>query len=64
MGSERQEKYKQQYMTLRKSYETQLEQFYSDHPDAKPPRLSRARSVPSSFSLDLVLLYLVNCSTI
>ena len=46
MGSERQEKYKQQYMTLRKSYETQLEQFYSDHPDAKPPRLSRARLIP------------------
>ena len=45
MGSERQEKYKQQYVTLRKSYETQLEQFYSDHPDAKLPRISRARSV-------------------
>ena len=43
MGPERQEKYKQQYVTLRKSYETQLEQFYSDHPDAKLPRISRAR---------------------
>ena len=40
MGAERQEKYKQQSSALRTSYKTQLEQFYSDHPDAKPPRLS------------------------
>ena len=37
IGAEKQEKYKQQYAALRRNYEEEVEQFYQDHPDARPP---------------------------
>ena len=42
MGADRQEKYKQQYVALRTSYKSELEQFYSDHPDAKLSATTRS----------------------
>ena len=37
IGAEKQEKYKQQYAALRRNYTEEIEQFYQDHPDARPP---------------------------
>ena len=37
IGAEKQDKYKQQYVALKAKYEEELEQFYLDHPDARPP---------------------------
>ena len=36
MDADKQNKYKHQYAKLRKEYETKLQGFYEEHPDAKP----------------------------
>ena len=36
IGHEKQERYKQQHVALKAAYETQLQRFYEEHPDAKP----------------------------
>ena len=36
MSADQQDKYKQQYLKLRKEYDVKLKQFYEEHPDAKP----------------------------
>ncbi len=37
MGAQRQEKYRQQSALLRKNYSDQMQEFYQEHPDARPP---------------------------
>lgn len=37
MAPEKQEKYRQQYVALKRVYESQLQKFYAEHPDARPP---------------------------
>ena len=37
MSEEKKERYKQQHAMLRTAYLAQLQSFYEEHPDAKPP---------------------------
>ena len=64
MGAEKQEKYKQQSLLLRKAYNTEMEMFYQEHPDARPPPSKVQRSVCVRVCVLLVLshrLYVCAC---
>jgi len=41
-----QEKYVQRYETMKKQYKEEMEEFYSEHPDARPPPPKLKESTP------------------
>ncbi len=51
LGSEKQEKFKQQYQKLKAAYDIKLKEFYTRHPDAKVPTRYYHESRASLFSV-------------